>query len=142
MCAPVVRTPCGGGRRRQGESAGADPARPVRTLPLQDLRKPGLFARFLQALSGTQQGDDGEGGSGPSSGPSSGGSGSSGGAKGAEGGRQARGEQPPASSAATGSQEPPSGMQLAIVAAGLAALPVVGWSEWVLKSTGACLGWE
>ena len=33
-------------------------------------------------------------------------------------------------------QEPPSGIQLAVSAVGLAALPLVGWSEWVLKSTG------
>ncbi|KAI7844249.1 hypothetical protein COHA_002047 [Chlorella ohadii] len=94
-----------------------------------------------EALTGSQQSDDeGEGGGGPPGGGSSGG----GSAKGAEGGSQAqqqRGEQGPgsASSAATAMQEPPSGMQLAIAAAGLAALPVVAWSEWVLKSTGCGL---
>jgi hypothetical protein len=105
-----------------------------------DLRKPGLLARFVQALTGSQQSEDeDEGGRGPPSGGSSGGSG----AKGAEGGNQAqqqRGEQgPPPSSAAAAMQEPPSGMQLAIAAVGLAALPVVAWSEWVLKSTGCGL---
>lgn len=130
----------GGSFRRRPPLARADlgAARPAPVL--QDLRKPGLLARFLQALTGSQQSDDeGKGGSGPPGGGSSGG----GSAKGAEGGSQAqqqRGEQGPgsASSAATAMQEPPSGMQLAIAAAGLAALPVVAWSEWVLKSTGAC----
>lgn len=48
-------------------------------------------------------------------------------------------QQPPPAppSHAMGSQqEPPPGMQLAVCAVGLAALPVVAWSEWVLKSTG------
>lgn len=50
---------------------------------------------------------------------------------------QGQGQQPPPPSAAMGAvQEPPQGIQLAVGVAGLAALPVVGWSEWVLKSTG------
>lgn len=132
------RTAAGKGCLPAQRFARADPgAACACTRALQDLSKPGLLARFLQALTGSQQGeDDDEGSSGP---PSS----SSSSAKGAEGGSQAqqqRGEQgPPASSAATSAQEPPSGMQLAIAAAGLAALPVVAWSEWVLKSTGAGL---
>ncbi len=32
--------------------------------------------------------------------------------------------------------EPPASVLLAVSVAGLAALPVVAWSEWVLKSTG------
>ena len=52
---------------------------------------------------------------------------------------QGQGQQqaPPPPSAAMGTQQdPPPGMQLAVSVAGLAALPVVGWSEWVLRSTG------
>lgn len=112
----------------------------ARTRALQDLRQPGLLARFVQALTGSllsEDEDEDKGSRGP---PGGGGSSTSSGAKGAEGGSQAqqqRGEQgPPASSAAAAMQDPPSGMQLAIAAAGLAALPVVAWSEWVLKSTG------
>lgn len=108
-----------------------------------DFRKPGLLARFVQALTGSllsEDEDEDKGSRGP---PGGGGSSTSSGAKGAEGGSQAqqqRGEQgPPASSAAAVMQDPPSGMQLAIAAAGLAALPVVAWSEWVLKSTGCGL---
>ncbi|KAL4437989.1 hypothetical protein ABPG77_004210 [Micractinium sp. CCAP 211/92] len=41
--------------------------------------------------------------------------------------------------AAVGAADPPAGLLLAATAAGLAALPVVVWSEWVLKTTGCGL---
>lgn len=97
--------------------------------------KPGLFTRLLQALTGTDPDEEEDGGSG-TGGSGTGGSGSSSAKSGEASAQQKKPGEPPAAAAAVGSQEPPAGWQLAICAAGLAALPVVGWSEWVLKTTG------
>ncbi|PSC75232.1 hypothetical protein C2E20_1164 isoform B [Micractinium conductrix] len=58
------------------------------------------------------------------------------------GGRVSGGAPPPTQQPRSGQQqgsEPPSGLQMAAAAAGLAALPVVGWSEYVLRTTGCGL---
>ena len=86
--------------------------------------QPGLFSRFLQALTGRRADDDDDTKGG---GSSSGTAGRSGGSSTAQ--QPRHGEEPPAAS---------SSMQLGIAALGLAALPMVAWSEWTLKSTGTC----
>ena len=125
------------GRRRPAAQAAAAPSHP------------GLFTRLMQALGGSQQEDDddgGQGGTGTSGGAGTGGGGSKvgGGGGGGGGGRGGGGgggrEQPPSSSAALTLEAPLPGWQVAAAAAGLAALPIVGWSEWVLKSTGGWVG--
>ena len=94
-----------------------------------------FFSRLLQALSGSlgggkqdkEEDDSDDYGSGGSSGG---------------GGRVSGGAPPPTQQPRSGQQqgsEPPSGLQMAAAAAGLAALPVVGWSEYVLRTTGTLL---
>jgi hypothetical protein len=103
---------------------------PPRAL-LQAAPQPGLLERFLQALAGSLSRDDedqddypgGGGGGGVASGSSA---------------------PPPASprpsagpgSSGVGAGDPPAAMQAGVAAAGLAALPVVAWSEWALRDTG------
>lgn len=83
----------------------------------------------MQALTGSNVEDEDEYDEG------GGGGGSGGGGTGTGGGGGASSSPPPATDKGGGG-EPPASMQMAVSAAGLAALPVVAWSEWVLKSTG------
>lgn len=118
---------------RLAQAAASDAGRPAKT---------GLLGRLLQALTGSTpagQGSssDDEDDYGPPSG-SSGGSLSGSRAGPAQQEQEQHGQGPPESaSAASVTTEPPPGLLLAATAAGLAALPVVVWSEWVLKTTGA-----